>query len=175
MYFFKTVSLTFFVANILTSFLITAVIIFGLLILALSFPLYGISKVLASIYKIFIQILLKITEVTAVLPFSKVNIKLPYLYQIFLYYVLVFGVLYFFKTKKKLKYKKQVIAIILVIVIIPSVIDILPQGKLKIYFIDVGQGDSCLVVTPENKKILIDRRWKRNVKRSERRFYFRIY
>ena len=27
---------------------------------------------------------------------------------------------------------------------------------LKIYFIDVGQGDSCLVITPKNKKILID-------------------
>ena len=28
--------------------------------------------------------------------------------------------------------------------------------NLKIYFIDVGQGDSTLVVTPENKTILID-------------------
>lgn len=27
---------------------------------------------------------------------------------------------------------------------------------MKIYFIDVGQGDSCLIVTPSNKKILID-------------------
>ena len=27
---------------------------------------------------------------------------------------------------------------------------------LKIYFIDVGQGDSTLIVTPKNKKILID-------------------
>ena len=30
------------------------------------------------------------------------------------------------------------------------------NGKLKIYFIDVGQGDSTLVITPTNKKILID-------------------
>lgn len=27
---------------------------------------------------------------------------------------------------------------------------------MKIYFIDVGQGDSCLIVTPHNKTILID-------------------
>ena len=27
---------------------------------------------------------------------------------------------------------------------------------MKIYFIDVGQGDSCLIITPRNKKILID-------------------
>ena len=28
--------------------------------------------------------------------------------------------------------------------------------NLKIYMIDVGQGDSTLIITPENKKILID-------------------
>ena len=34
-------------------------------------------------------------------------------------------------------------------------IKIIPK-QLKIYFIDVGQGDSILVITPQNKKILID-------------------
>lgn len=29
-------------------------------------------------------------------------------------------------------------------------------SNLRIYFIDVGQGDSSLIVTPNNKKILID-------------------
>ena len=32
----------------------------------------------------------------------------------------------------------------------------MPARNLKIYFIDVGQGDSCLIITPQNKKILID-------------------
>lgn len=32
---------------------------------------------------------------------------------------------------------------------------IIPKD-LKIYFIDVGQGDSCLIITPTDKKILID-------------------
>lgn len=40
--------------------------------------------------------------------------------------------------------------------LIPNIIDILPNNSLKIYFIDVGQGDSSLIFTPSNKKILID-------------------
>jgi len=111
---------------------------------------------LAKVYKVLIGVFLKITEVTAKLPFSKVNIKLPYLYQIILYYIFVFGVVYFFKTKKKFRYKKQAIAIFLIIMLIPSLIDVLPKQNLKIYFIDVAQGDACLIVTPQNKKILID-------------------
>lgn len=40
--------------------------------------------------------------------------------------------------------------------LIPNLIDIMPKNNLQIYFIDVGQGDSCLIVTPQNKTILID-------------------
>lgn len=49
------------------------------------------------------------------------------------------------------------ITIILVIIILPYPFQEV-QNTFEIYFIDVGQGDSCLIVTPENKKILIDRR-----------------
>ena len=44
---------------------------------------------------------------------------------------------------------------ILIICLTFSFFKITPQN-LKIYFIDVGQGDSTLIVTPLNKRILID-------------------
>ena len=36
------------------------------------------------------------------------------------------------------------------------------QKELYIFFIDVGQGDSTLIISPENKKILIDR-WRERI------------
>ena len=76
-----------------------------------------------------------------------------------IYYAVIFGVNYLIKITKInqiKKYKNKIIAVILIIALIPNLIEIFPNKNLKIYFIDVGQGDSCLIVTPNNKKILID-------------------
>ena len=44
---------------------------------------------------------------------------------------------------------------LLIAVILIGFINFIPTN-LKIYFIDVGQGDSCLIVTPHKQTILID-------------------
>lgn len=51
--------------------------------------------------------------------------------------------------------KNKVISTICIICICSFIIAIVPKN-LRIYFIDVGQGDSTLIITPLNKKILID-------------------
>ena len=109
---------------------------------------------------------LKVTEVTARIPFSRIYVKTPYLYQIIIYYIAVFGAFYVMKKQKTrifLKYQKQIIMILLITMLLPNLLDILPNEKLKIYFIDVGQGDSTLLVSPKNTKVLIDRRRKRKL------------
>ncbi len=163
MYFYKTVSFTFLVANILSGILISIVIIYGFIISFISFIQIDLASLLAVPYKVLIKIFISIAEVTSKIPFSKVYVKTPYIWQIIFYYILLFIVWYCMRTKqiyKIFKFKKQLIAIVLIIVIIPSLTDIIPRNNLKLYFIDVGQGDSCLVVTPKNKKLLIDRRRK---------------
>ncbi len=44
----------------------------------------------------------------------------------------------------------------LIITLLPICLDKIPRNTLKLYFIDVGQGDACLIITPQNKTILID-------------------
>lgn len=69
-------------------------------------------------------------------------------------YNLFFKLFKYIKNNKKEVFKKIFICI-LIIIFIYNIIKQLPKD-LKIYFIDVGQGDSTLIITPKNKKILID-------------------
>ena len=58
-----------------------------------------------------------------------------------------------YKNIKKL-FKIIIIIVILYNFLFYAYLHIFPN--LKIYFIDVGQGDSSLIITPNNKSILID-------------------
>ena len=51
---------------------------------------------------------------------------------------------------------KKLLLIILIVCLVFEIIIKLKYNELRIYFIDVGQGDSTLIVTPKNKVILLD-------------------
>lgn len=159
MYTAKTFSLTFIISNILTSYLITIIIMLGFILILTSLIIKPLARIIAIIYKPILILLEQIASLTAKIPYAKSYIKSPYLYQIIIYYLVILGLLYLIKTKKYKLLKKQktkIIAIILIIVLVPNIIEIIPKERLKLHMIDVGQGDSCLVITPKNKTILID-------------------
>ncbi len=130
--------------------------------------------VIKLILKILVEKLAHFAELGANLPIGKILVITPNLIKVLLYYFFILGFLFIFKNKnnknafgKRLnnllhlfKYrfnqnKLKILSVVLIFIIIISIIKLSPKD-LKIYFIDVNQGDACLIVTPKNKKILID-------------------
>lgn len=170
---FNTISLTFFISNILASPLLGIIIIFGFISIFISSILNPISKILFLILHIFLELLILVSKVTEKIPGSSILVKTPNILFAIVYYILILFFNYFFVIKqnptrrfhkkiikiitiKNIKNAFKVIAVVFLIILLLTRIVRIINPTLKIYFIDVGQGDSTLIVTPKNKKILID-------------------
>lgn len=170
---FNTISLTFFISNILASPLLGIIIIFGFISIFISSILNPISKILFLILHIFLELLILVSKVTEKIPGSSILVKTPNILFAIVYYILILFFNYFFVIKqnptrrfhkkiikiitiKNIKNGFKVIAVVFLIMLLLTRIVRIINPTLKIYFIDVGQGDSTLIVTPKNKKILID-------------------
>ncbi len=170
---FNTISLTFFISNILASPLLGIIIIFGFISIFISSFLNPISKILFLILHIFLELLILVSKVTEKIPGSSILVRTPNILFAIVYYILILFFNYFFVIKqnptrrfhkkiikiitiKNIKNGFKVIAVVFLIMLLLTRIVRIINPTLKIYFIDVGQGDSTLIVTPKNKKILID-------------------
>ena len=161
--------------------LLVEIIIGPIFFLGLIYILLG-SYLRLNIIKIVINILVKLllilAQIGSKMPLNQIYVVTPNFVEIFLYYCTVFLILFFIsiynpKRKQnkvfnkrvrnlislaKFKYnqrKEKILPFILIISIFVNFIIFIPKD-LKIYFIDVGQGDSCLIVTPDKKMVLID-------------------
>lgn len=154
---YNTISLTFLISNILAIPILGICIIGGYILIFLSFVWLWGAKKIAIILDLLLKILIRIAKSCANLKLSNIYVTTPNLATIVLYYVVIFLIIYFKKynfsvTKradrgvrpyirkylKKMNYKKIIIIVIVLLVFIE-----IPysnyNGKLKIYFIDVGQ------------------------------------
>lgn len=171
-YNYNTIGIAFIITNLLLSVIIGPIIVLGL-ILIISI---GSLKIIIYLISFFLQLLLIISKSGKILPFNKTYIGTPELWKIIIYYSIIFLANNIYKiydskeptsfeyrirniislAKYKIKLKKtKIISCILIICLLFSAIKRTPQ-RLYLYFIDVGQGDSTLIITPNKKNILID-------------------
>ncbi len=173
---FNTISFSFAISSIFIGILIGPIVILGFLLIIISFINIKLAYIYGRLYKFLIKILIFVSKCISYLPFSQIIMPTPNTFFIVLYYIFLYILLKYiflsknfpkrylikklikFKTNvfKSLKQNKnKVIAIILINILLFTLFKIIPKD-LKIHFIDVGQGDSTLIITPLGKKILID-------------------
>lgn len=172
---FNTISFTFIISNLIASIIIGPIIMFGFILILISFFNMHISKIFAKPYIVLLKVLINVANYSSMIPISRIYVRTPYIISIILYYLFIAILIIIFEIQKSnrkfikekfqsiltcikykiLKNKKSLCVCIALIILISIFINKIPSG-LKIYFIDVGQGDSTLIVTPLNKTILID-------------------
>lgn len=163
-YLFYTLSFTFWIGNLLATPLMEGIIFIGIAFLASAYLCVPLEILLAVPLKCLLQLLLLVAKVCADLPFSNISVIRPPVIGILFYYLLLFLWIGYRRLSQRRKtqikeiYKKKrkiVLIGFLLMVILLTFLYKLP-GELEIFFIDVGQGDSMLVITPQKKTLLVD-------------------
>ena len=144
------ISLSFIVTNILVGIIIGPLVIGGIIQILVTFLSLKIGTEIAKVVQIPITALSLISKIGTKFPITNFNVITPDTWQIIIYYFIIYIIYYRHKIKRK------IIIRVFIIILISSIIIKKIPGDLKIYFVDVGQGDCCLIETPKHQKILID-------------------
>lgn len=147
-YFFKKISISFFITGLILTPLVFVIEILGI---AIIFIPNIIIQAINPIVEFIIILFIKISEIDL----GKFYIKVPTYLEIITYYSIL---IYLLKLNSRKILNSILKRTIIMLVITIIIINLLENNKnyLLINFIDVGQGDSCLIQTPKNTNILID-------------------
>lgn len=158
-YFFNRASIIFIVSSIIANILLTIIIPLILISIFTSFVSIPISKIISIVLKIFLNLLILFSKIFSNDLFN-INMITPYKFSIIIYYI-VTSLIFFRSNSEKVikniinKYIKNVLIIYLSFILIVMIRNKINKD-LNIYFIDVGQGDSTLIITENGKTILVD-------------------
>jgi competence protein ComEC len=177
-FYFNKVYIFSFFTSILVEFIISIVFLCCLIFIFFYkiLDLVFLKNLLIKFIERMLSVVLKITNLSNSIRFNYIYIPTPTILSIGIYYVCVFLLLFvlnIYKEKRPNMSKKRVknllslfkyrfnqnnnkfLMLIIVFFIIFKFL-VFDSNSLKVYFIDVGQGDSTLIVTPNNQSVLID-------------------
>ena len=120
-----------------------------------SFFFYPFATLLIHINDWIALILLKVVAFFASIPYASFFVSTPTVFEIILFYLLLFSVVHLRKGKK-IRYLFVGLCIVFVFDLAFWNLKDLFQKDLRLTFIDVGHGDSILVEFPGGKRMLID-------------------
>lgn len=155
LYIFGTISLTFIFSNLLIIPLSTIITVIGFFIMICPLQIFAIVEPM-------IEIEIRVVSFFANIGISKIYCVIPNIQEIIIYYVMNIYLYYMIRRGDMYKIKhffRKYKKIMLIFMVISSIVITIYKNKPKdfcINFIDVGQGDSTLITTQYNKKILID-------------------
>lgn len=157
-FYFNNISLYSVFANIM-SVPILSIISFGGFISSLIAPITPqiICKIFDFVLNPLISILVNISDFWGNLPHSTMQTSHPSIFQIIMYYTILLFIIALMNKDIRVKYGKIIKFILSTLLIVIALTFIsFPNRNLEITTFDVGNADSFLIKTPENKYLIID-------------------
>lgn len=152
-YYFNSVPLYSIAVNIAVIPLVSIFTIAGAVLLPMSFIFEWGAHAAAWIANTAGMMILALSRFVSALPFASLNFITPGIAEICIYYLLLSIILGYVKIKRDYRKAIEILTICVLVFFIYS--EAVPK-QLKLSFIDVGQGDSILITTPDNINILVD-------------------
>lgn len=153
-------SIIFIVSNPISSFLVSIIIPLIFIFLICTIISSNLANLIGMLLTFFINLLLNFSKFCYKLRFFNFKIGSIKIMNIVCYYIVIFFMYIKIKAiKKDKKIINKILKFIIIVNIIISTVSyfIIRINKgIEVYFIDVGQGESTLIITKNNKNILID-------------------
>lgn len=160
-YYFNTLSPSGIITNLWAIPLVSIIVFLTLthFVLYFIFPLFSVLT--GKMIFLITNLLNKGIKVMSKLPSAEVKVTTPSVLRIFLIYCILFLTAYIINNKdkmkiKKIRYLKFLTFIFIIIFIVTFIISPAGNNLLEIYCLDVGQGDSIFLQTPEDITVLVD-------------------